>query len=134
PPALSSTRFTYLTIAVTPVLFALSLVGICGVHKQFFPSSDRPELLVTLTLNKNASIFASLTTTERVEKLLAGDPDVDHYSAYVGGGAIRFYLPLDVQLDNSFLAQFVVVGKGLEERDALQAKLERAFAEDFPDV
>jgi multidrug efflux pump subunit AcrB len=127
-------RYRYLTIAVTLVLFALSVVGMGGVQKQFFPASDRPELLVTLTLNKNASIFASLTTTERVEKLLAGDPNVDHYSAYVGGGAIRFYLPLDVQLDNSFLAQFVVVGKGLAERDALQVKLERALAEDFPDV
>jgi hypothetical protein len=73
-----------------------------SVQKQFFPASDRPELLATLTLNKNASIFGTQSVVNRVQKLLAGDPDIDHYSVYIGGGAIRFYLPLDVQLDNSF--------------------------------
>ncbi len=87
-----------------------------------------------MTLNKNASIFATAAEVDRAQKLIDGDPDVESYSAYIGGGAVRFYLPLDVQLDNSFLAQFVIVGKGLAERDALMEKLNRAFAQDFPDV
>jgi multidrug efflux pump subunit AcrB len=127
-------RFRYLTIAVTVALFALSVVGLGKVQQQFFPASDRPELLVTLTLNKNASIFATRDVVDKVQKMLDADANVDHYSAYVGGGAVRFYLPLDVQLDNSFLAQFVIVGKDLEARDALQVKLDKALAEAFPDV
>src|SRR5690606_29538724 len=56
------------------------------------------------------------------------DPDVASYSAYVGGGAIRFYLPLDVQGDNPFVAQMVVVSRDLEARNRLEAKLENAIA------
>jgi multidrug efflux pump subunit AcrB len=127
-------RFRYLTIAVTVALFVLSVLALGKVQQQFFPASDRPELLVTLTLNKNASIFATRGVVDRVQQMLDADSNVERYSAYIGGGAIRFYLPLDVQLDNSFLAQFVIVGKDLEARDALQVKLDKELAEAFPDV
>jgi multidrug efflux pump subunit AcrB len=129
-----SMRFKYITIVVTLALFGVSIYGVGLVQQQFFPASDRPELLVTMNLNKNASIFATEAEVDRVQKLLAADPEVANYSVYIGGGAIRFYLPLDVQLDNNFLAQFVVVAKGLKERDAVIARLDRAFADDFPDV
>lgn len=127
-------RFKYLTIGVTLVLFGLSIYGAGHVQQQFFPASDRPELLVTMTLNKNASIFATQSEAARFSKLLDADPNVERYSSYIGGGAIRFYLPLDVQLDNSFLAQFVIVGKGLKERDELLTKLSAALDNDFPEV
>ena len=127
-------RYRYTTIVVTLVLFAMSVYASGLVQKQFFPASDRPELLITMNLNKNASIFATEAEVDRVQKLLAKDPDVDNYSVYIGGGAVRFYLPLDVQLDNNFLAQFVVVAKGLKERDAVIARLDQVFADDFPDV
>jgi multidrug efflux pump subunit AcrB len=127
-------RYRYLTIIATLALFGLSIYGAGHVQQQFFPASDRPEILVTMNLNKNASIFATQTQADRVQKLLDGDPDVANYSDYIGGGAIRFYLPLDPQGDNNFLAQFVIVAKGLEERDNLIAKLNRAFDTDFPDV
>jgi multidrug efflux pump subunit AcrB len=127
-------RFRYLTIAVTLALFALSVLGTGRVQKQFFPASDRPEVLVTMMLAKNASIFATQADVDRVQKLLDGDPNIDRYSVYIGGGAIRFYLPLDVQLDNNFLAQFIIVAKGLAERDAVVAKLNHAFAADFPNL
>ena len=61
-------------------------------------------------------------------------PDIARFSSYVGGGAIRFYLPLDVQLDNDFMAETVVVAKDLEARDRVQARLEALFADSFPDV
>jgi len=127
-------RFRYITIGVTLALFALSIFAAGRVQQQFFPASDRPELLVTMTLNKNASIFATQSDVERFQKLLDGDPTIERYSSYIGGGAIRFYLPLDVQLDNSFLAQFVIVAKGLAERDVLLDKLTQALAQDFPEV
>ena len=74
------------------------------VPQQFFPSSDRPELLVDLQLPENASIYATRDVSARVDQLLKGDPDVDHWSTYVGQGAVRFYLPLNVQLPNDFFA------------------------------
>lgn len=127
-------RFRYVTIITTIGLFALSIYGQNFVQRQFFPSSDRPELVVTMDLPTNASIFATQAKVDEVEKLLEGDEDVDHYSAYIGGGAIRFYLPLDVQLDNDFIAQLVVVAKDLDARDRLKAKLDRAFEQGFDDV
>ena len=53
---------------------------------------------------------------DRVEKLLKADPDIEHWSFYVGQGAVRFYLPLDAQLANDFFAQAVVVTKGFKQR------------------
>ena len=88
------------------------------VPQQFFPASDRPELLVDLQLPENASIYATKDASARLDKLLKGDPDVEHWTNYVGQGAVRFYLPLDVQLPNDFFAQAVVVTKGLKQRDA----------------
>ncbi|WP_157019527.1 efflux RND transporter permease subunit [Mesorhizobium xinjiangense] len=127
-------RHRYVTIAAALALFALALYGQGYMQRQFFPASDRPELLVTLTLPKNASIEASATQADAVEKLLDGDADVERYSATIGGGTVRFYLPLDIQLDNDFLTQFVVVAKDLDARDRLKAKLEKAFADGFDDV
>jgi multidrug efflux pump subunit AcrB len=131
---LACMRWKYVTIAVTLAVFALSLYGTQLVQKQFFPASDRPEVLVTMMLPKNASIYATRDEVSRAQELIDGDPDVVRYSSYIGGGAIRFYLPLDVQLDNAFLAQFVIVTKGLAERDVVMAKLDKAFAAEFPDV
>jgi len=127
-------RWPLTTIGVTLLVFAASIFGTRHVQKQFFPASDRPEVLVTMMLPKNASIYATRDEIDRAQKLLEGDPDIVRWSAYIGGGAIRFYLPLDVQLDNAFMAQFVIVTKGLEERDAVMARLDRALTADFPDV
>ena len=127
-------RHRWLTIAASLAAFGVSVYGMGFVQQQFFPASNRPELLVTMTLPKNASIAATQAETERLEKVLAADPDIARFSSYVGGGAIRFYLPLDVQLDNDFMAETVLVAKDLEARDRVQAKLERLFADEFPDV
>src|SRR4029453_10723681 len=101
----------WLTIGVSIAAFGASLYGMSFVQQQFFPASNRPELLVTMTLPKNASIAATEAQTERLEKVLAGDADIDRFSSYVGGGPIRFYLPLDVQLDNDFMAGTEVFAK-----------------------
>src|SRR5262249_8722776 len=124
----------WLTIFVIVGLFVLSVLAVPLIPRQFFPSSDRPELMVDLTLPRNASIHASESLAERFDARLKDDPDVSHWSTYVGQGAIRFYLPLDVQLPNDFFAQAVIVAKNVEARKRLQAKLEKTLAEDFPDV
>jgi len=127
-------RARWLTIGVTVAMFAAAMLALPLVPRQFFPSSDRNELLVDLTLRQNASIANSQATAERVEALLKGDEDVDHYSTYVGRGAIRFYLPLSVHLANPFFSQIVVVSKSIEARERLQARLEEKLANDFPEL
>ena len=127
-------RARWITILVTLGLFGAALYGVRFVPQQFFPASDRPELLVDLQLPQNASIYATEDVSARVDKLLQGDQDVDHWSTFAGQGAVRFYLPLNVQLPNDFFAQAVVVTKGLEQRERLKAKLEHALATEFPNL
>ncbi len=127
-------RARWVTIAATLALFAAALFGMRVVPQQFFPASDRPELLVDLQLPENASIYATREASARLDKLLKDDQDVDHSSTYVGQGAVRFYLPLNVQLPNDYFAQVVVVTKGLEQRERVKSKLERALAADFPNA
>jgi multidrug efflux pump len=124
-------RHNRLVLAATAGLFVLSLVGMRFVPQQFFPKSDRPELLIDLTLPQSASLKATEDTVKRVEALLKVDPNVEHWSFYVGQGAIRFYLPLDAQLANNHFAQAVVVTKGHKVRALVAARLEKAFARDF---
>ena len=127
-------RMKGLTIGLTLAAFVAALVLSSQVSRQFFPSSDRPELTVDLTLRQNASIFATETQVKRLEQVLKADPDADHFSSYVGRGAIRFILTLNVQLANPFFGQIVVVAKDLEARERLQLKLEKVLAEQFPEV
>lgn len=127
-------RWRWLTIAATVGLFALSVFGMRFVSQQFFPPSDRYELMVDLTLPQNASIHATDATAARLEAILAKDADVERWSTNVGRGAIRFYLPLDVQPPNNFFAQLVVITKGLQSRDRLETRLEQLLPEQFPDV
>jgi multidrug efflux pump subunit AcrB len=127
-------RMKWVTIGVTLAAFVAALVLSSQVSRQFFPSSDRPELTVNLTLRQNVSIFATEQEVKRLEEFLKADPDVDHFSSYVGRGAIRFILTLDVQLANPFFGQFVVVAKDLKARERLHAKLEKVLAEQFPEV
>ena len=87
-----------------------------------------------MTLPQNASIFASETVARRLDDILKGDPDVARWSTNVGRGAIRFYLPLNVQLPNNFFSQAVVVAKDVPARERLRAKLEKVLAEEFPSL
>lgn len=125
-------RFRWITIAAAVAAFAIALFAVRFVPQQFFPSSDRPELVVDLTLPQNASIHASEAAMERLDAAFAKDPDIAHWSSYVGRGAIRFYLPLNVQLPNPFFAQAVVVAKDFEARKRLQPRIEALLAEQFP--
>ncbi|MDR3437474.1 efflux RND transporter permease subunit [Telmatospirillum sp.] len=121
-------------IGSTATLFVVSLVATTHLEQQFFPSSDRPELLVDLTLPHNTSIRATGEAVALLEKRLAADGDVASYAVNVGSGAVRFYLPLDVQLDHDFFAEAVVVAKSVGLRDALAARLQNQLEEDLPDA
>jgi multidrug efflux pump subunit AcrB len=125
-------RAKWLTIAVSLALFAASVLALPLIPRQFFPSSDRPELLVDISLPQNASIYASEAAAKRLDTALSSDPDVAQWSTYVGSGAIRFYLPLNVQLPNDFFTQAVVIAKDVAARERLHLKLDKLLAQEFP--
>jgi multidrug efflux pump subunit AcrB len=127
-------RVRWLTIALTIGMFVASFLAMPLIPRQFFPSSDRPELLVDLSLPQNASIYASEEVAKRFDAALKDDKDLDRWSTYVGRGAIRFYLPLNVQLPNNFFAQAVLVAKDVPARERLKLKLEKLLADEFPSV
>ena len=124
----------WLTILASLAIFIAAVLAMPLLPRQFFPSSDRPELLVDLSLPQNASIYASETAAKRLDAVLASDPDVARWSTYVGSGAIRFYLPLNVQLPSDSFSQAVIVAKDVAARERLHAKLEKVLAQEFPDA
>ncbi|MBV8185656.1 MAG: efflux RND transporter permease subunit [Alphaproteobacteria bacterium] len=124
-------RWRWFTIGATLALFALSVAGLGLVQKQFFPAADRPELLVDMTLLQSSSIAETKLEMDRLEKTLAGDPDIVRWSSYVGRGAVRFYLPLDEQLAHPFFGQMVIVTRDLPARGRVAARLNKLLREEF---
>lgn len=122
-----------LCVLLAVAVFGVSIWGSSKLQQQFFPPSDRPELLVNVNLPQSATIESTLVEAQKVEALLQDDENIDRYSTYVGSGAIRFYLPMDVLLNNENIFQMVIVTKGLAERDVVRSKLEKAFEQDFAD-
>ncbi|WP_349734801.1 efflux RND transporter permease subunit [Pseudomonas jessenii] len=123
-------RNRWWAIGITVLCFVLAVFSMRYVQNQFFPSSDRPEILVDLNLPQNASIDETRRAVDRLEATLKDDPDIVRWSTYVGQGAIRFYLPLDQQLQNPFYAQLVIVSKG-HTREAMMQKLRERLRNDF---
>jgi multidrug efflux pump len=118
-------------ILITVAVFALSIFGFRFVQNQFFPSSNRPELIVDLWLPQGASFQATEEQVKRLEEKLKGDESVLNYVAYVGNGSPRFYLPLDQQLIHPNFAQFVIVTRNNNAREVLYAKINRLLENEF---
>ncbi len=124
-------RRRWIVIASTAGIFVASVAGFGLVQQQFFPSSNRPELMVDLRLPQGASIQATEQEALKLEALLKDDADIVSYTSYVGAGAPRFYLPLDIQLPNDNFAQVVVLTRGDAERERVRDRLVKAFQDDF---
>lgn len=127
-------RHRLVTIGTAMAVLLVSLYATTFMQGEFFPASDRPELLVSLTLPASAAQAETTRRTAQLEQMLRNDRDVANYTSYVGSGAIRFYLPMDVLLDNENIAQLVVVAKDLAARDRLRRRLEQKLAVDFSDI
>ena len=127
-------RHRLATVLIALAALGLSAYGTTFMQGEFFPASDRPELLVSLTLPANASHPETLREVEKLEKALADNSNIDRFSTYVGSGAVRFYLPMDVLLENENIAQMVVVAKDLAARDRLHAQLNTILATQFSDI
>ena len=127
-------RNRWLVLVSTVALFVIALAGFGAVPKQFFPSSDRPELLVDLRLPEGASFAATLRETKRFETAIHGRKEIASYVSFIGSGAPRFYLPLDQQLTQPNFAQFVITAKDVAQREQLATYLNGMLKQDFSAV
>ena len=122
----------YLVLGGTVIVFIVSMTGFSLIPKQFFPSSDRPELLVDVRLQEGASFAATLRQVERLEKPWTAGPRSSTWSA--SWAARRFYLPLDQQLATPNFAQFVITAHSVEDREKLAQWLSGKLREEFSAV
>ncbi|EPS7821464.1 efflux RND transporter permease subunit [Acinetobacter baumannii] len=121
-------------IATTVGVFVLSVLMFKMVPQQFFPPSNRAEILVDLKLEEGASLTATEQAVKKVEQFLSKQKGIDNYVAYVGTGSPRFYLPLDQQLPQASFAQFVVLASSLDDRDEIRRSLETQIKQLLPQV
>jgi multidrug efflux pump len=121
-------------LVLTGIAFVIGVASFGFIPKQFFPSSTRLEIMVDLWLPEGSSFAATEDVVKRFEAKLAQDVDVADYTAYVGNGSPRFYLPLDQQLQHSNFGQFMVLSKDIAARERLQHAMRDWIAADFPEV
>jgi multidrug efflux pump subunit AcrB len=110
-------------------LFALAILGMAVVKKQFFPISDRPEVLVEVQMPYGASINQTSAATAKLEAWLAKQKEARIVTAYVGQGAPRFYLAMGPELPDPSFAKIVIRTDSQEERDAVKQRLRQAIAD-----
>jgi multidrug efflux pump subunit AcrB len=117
-------------------VLALAIAGMAGpVQKQFFPSSDRTEVLVSVFLPQGSAITTTDAITRRVEAVLAQMPEVKTLSAYVGAGAPRFFISANPELPDPAFAKIIAVAHDVPARDKLMAELQRHIdAGEFPEA
>ncbi|MCP4043023.1 MAG: efflux RND transporter permease subunit, partial [Gammaproteobacteria bacterium] len=127
-------RWRKSVILITILAFASSIYAFRFVENQFFPSSNRNELLVDLWLPQGASFHATEQQAKKLEQLLRDDELILNYVAYVGGGTPRFYLPLAQELQHSNLAQFVIMTRDNAARETVRSRLLQTFEEDFTEL
>ncbi|WP_374557164.1 efflux RND transporter permease subunit [Aquitalea pelogenes] len=120
-------------IAITLGVFILSLLAFrLLVAQQFFPSSNRPELMVDLWLPRGASYAATEGEVKKLEALIRQDKNVRSVTSYVGSGSPRFYLPLDQQQQHLNYAQLMVMTGDEHVRELVKSRIEQIFDHDFP--
>jgi multidrug efflux pump len=131
-------KYKKTVILLTVAMFVLSIIGFSKVQQQFFPDSTRLEIVVDLRLTEGASYHATNAEVKKLEQWLTGwnktHQGIDNFVAYIGTGAPRYYLPLDVQLPHRGFAQFVILTKDLSQREQLRSALLDLFKRDFPSV
>ena len=123
----------------TVILFALAcLLGSIGllklVKQEFFPESVRPEVITELNLPEGSGLAKSDAAMQVLTKAIDGDPDIDHYSAYIGKSAPRFILVLNPVQPRDNYAQLVTVAKDVKARKRIAKKIDKIIKEKLPEV
>ena len=117
-------------VAVSVVsAFFIAALGMGLVKKQFFPTSDRPEVLVEVQMPYGTSIEQTSATTAKVEAWLAKQPEAKTVTAYIGQGAPRFYLAMSPELPDPSFAKIVILTEDEDARETLKHRLREVVAD-----
>ena len=121
-------------LVATALSFVLGILGMKLTEKQFFPSSNRVEVMVDLWLPEGASITATEREGARLEASLAKDPDVATYVSYVGNGSPRFFLSLTQEILRANFGQTVILTRDVAGRERVVERLKKTLDEQFPGI
>jgi multidrug efflux pump subunit AcrB len=124
-----SVRRKFTVVALVLLTFIGAVMGMGAVKQQFFPQSDRPELLVEVRMPEGTSIGTTGRAVAKVEAWLREQPEARIVTSYLGQGAPRFYLAMSPELPDPAFAKIVVLTPGPEARDALKHRLRERIAE-----
>jgi multidrug efflux pump subunit AcrB len=122
-------RHKWIVAAIVIGAFVVAILGMAVVKKQFFPTSDRPEVLVEVQMPYGTSIAQTSAATAKVEAWLAKQKEAKIVTSYIGQGAPRFYLAMSPELPDPSFAKLVVRTDNQEEREVLKHRLRQAIAE-----
>ncbi|EPC01649.1 multidrug transporter [Litchfieldella anticariensis FP35 = DSM 16096] len=122
-------RRKWLVAASVVGAFVIAVLGMGVVNKQFFPTSDRPEVLVEVQMPYGTSIEQTSAATAKVEAWLAEQSEAAIVTAYVGQGAPRFYLAMAPELPDPSFAKIIVLTDDQGAREALKLRLRQAVAD-----
>ncbi|PZO22272.1 MAG: multidrug transporter AcrB, partial [Betaproteobacteria bacterium] len=124
----------WITITVTVLAFIGGGYSFKFIEQQFFPDSNRLEIMVNLWLPEGTAFEETEKQAIKLEQWLANQPEVQGYASFVGDGAPRFYLSLDQKFVQSNLAELIVIPKTFEDREILRGKLKEHLENNFPDI
>lgn len=124
-----SVRHKFLVTGFVALLFVAAGGGMAGVKQQFFPSSDRRELLVEVQLPEGTSIEVTSAATAKVEAWLKQQPEAKNVVSFIGQGAARFFLAYNPELPDPSFAKIIVLTPSSEARDVLKWRLRQKIAE-----
>ncbi|MGH6645148.1 MAG: efflux RND transporter permease subunit, partial [Bradyrhizobium sp.] len=122
-------RHKFVTCAVVGIAMALSVVGMGAVKQQFFPTSDRPEVLVEVRMPEGTSIEATTAAVEKLERWLKDQPEAKIVTSYIGQGAPRFFFAMAPELPDPAFAKIVVLTPDADAREALKHRLRQAVSD-----
>ncbi|MDG5497519.1 efflux RND transporter permease subunit [Niveispirillum sp. BGYR6] len=122
-------RHRVMTCAIVALAFTLSGVGMGALKQQFFPTSDRPEVLVEVRLPQGTSIETTVAAVAKIEQWLDKQPETRIVTSYVGQGAPRFFFAMSPELPDPAFAKIVVLTGGAEAREALKHRLRDAVTQ-----
>lgn len=112
--------------------FILSLLSFPLIKQEFFPSSTRNEIIVSMQFPQSSSIDYTQSQAKSLDALLKDNEHIDHFTTYVGEESPRFVLTLEPELPRANFMQTVIVTKSLEDRDALFKDLQNQLNEQYP--
>lgn len=118
----------WLVAGTVVAIFTLAILGMGLVKKQFFPTSDRPEVLVEVQMPYGTSIEQTSNATAKIEDWLKKQPEATIVTSYIGQGSPRFYLAMAPELPDPSFAKIVVLTDNQESREALKLRLREAAA------